>query len=1205
MEPHSAICFLAPPASEEIFGLGGSDELRGDGGNDTIYGGSTFSDSEDDADVIFGGAGRDLLYGNGGNDWLQGGDNSDTLYGGFGDDTLLGGDLEENIGDGGDLIIAGPGMDNVIGGAGGDTLYGGMGETDATDAADRIAGDSGNDLIYGNGGDDVLLGDSGNDTLYGGLGLNTLIGGEGNDTLIANTALDILIGGEGTDTFVIDGRTAVESQINATQPQLLGSAPMLNIADLSAGESIRITNLTAGSDVQIGTDSSGNIVLQTGTGQVLALLGGEEAATLDINITEVPNGSTFNGTTQVDVAVAVGGGASSGGGGPTNSAPSLVGLDPVTFLENTVNAAAQVIDAAATFTDDNADLDGGNLTITYSAGGGAEDSLSFVNVGAGAGQIGWDGTTASYEGTAIGTVNGGNSGTAGNSLILDLNANATPVAVDALIQNLTYANSSDTPTGGRTISITVNDGVLTSAAATLEITVTPEADATLALSALNGTNGFRLDGIDANDISGASTSSAGDINGDGFEDILIGTYGAAAGAGESYVIFGSASGWAASFDLSTLDGSNGFLLGGTDAGDSLGYDVGKAGDVNDDGIDDLIIGAIGADPSGNNGAGESYILFGKNTAFSPTIDLSALDGTDGFRLDGVVAAGASGYSVFSAGDINGDGIGDIFTGAWNINPGGVTDAGTAYIVFGKSSAWASSLDLSTLDGNNGFIIEGVDDRGYVGISGDTADYNGDGLDDLLFAEYGGDPAGRTNAGKAYVLFGNTSGFGASFDTSTLDGTNGFRMDGAVTGDATGMSYTSAGDINRDGYDDLIIGGGIYNADGKAHVVFGSATGIPAVLDLATLNGTNGFTLNEVVGGDYAGTDVSSAGDFNGDGFDDVIITASYANGTAGAHYIVFGKSTGWAANINLSTLDGTNGLRLDGIDADDAKTTWVGAEKLGYGDFNGDGFGDVVIGAAGGDPGGDSNAGESYVIFGNNDSGAVDQVGTAGADTLNAAAGGDVIVAGLGNDTVNGGSGDDVIRGANGNDTITGDGGIDRLFGGNGNDNIDGGAAADFLYGDDGDDTLIGDAGNDSIKGGNGDDTHTGGTGADILIGGIGDDVFDFNVAGETSTTNLDVLTLNWDQDTIDISGIAADAGDTINTTGAVVANNLADVVAAYDNTGFDQVGDANLLTVTGGTLAGNEYLIISTDGNATYDEGTDLFMQIIGGGTLDVGDII
>ncbi|MEP3890878.1 MAG: cadherin-like domain-containing protein [Hellea sp.] len=501
------------------------------------------------------------------------------------------------------------------------------------------------------------------------------------------------------------------------------------------------------------------------------------------------------------------------------------------------------------------------------------------------------------------------------------------------------------------------------------------------LSNFNGMNGFAINGINAGDRSGNSVSSAGDINGDGFDDFLIGAEDAVVngiGTGQSYIIFGrdtAINPFAVSLELSTLDGTNGFVLNGVDNGDNSGTSVSSAGDINGDGFDDVLIGASGGDLNGR-GTGESYIVFGRDTAINPfaaSFDFSTLDGTNGFVLYGVDRYDGTGISVSNAGDINGDGFDDILIGAVGVDSN-FSDTGATYVVFGRDAAtdpFSASLDLSTLNGTNGFVVNGVDPSGNNGRSVSAAgDINGDGFDDIIIGASGAG-SNYNRVGESYVVFGQAGGFAASLSVSSLNGSNGFTLNGIDQNDNSGISVSSAGDINGDGFDDILIGatGGDPNGSdsGESYIVFGRDTAtnpFATSFDLSTLDGTNGFVLNGVDRFDNSGVSVSSAGDINGDGFDDILIGAPEANtnGYGGDSYLVFGRDTAtnpFAASFDLSTLDGLNGLVLIGVDSSDESGSVVSAA----GDINGDGFDDLLIGAYRANPNG-QDSGESYIIFG-------------------------------------------------------------------------------------------------------------------------------------------------------------------------------------------------------------------------------------------------
>jgi hypothetical protein len=474
--------------------------------------------------------------------------------------------------------------------------------------------------------------------------------------------------------------------------------------------------------------------------------------------------------------------------------------------------------------------------------------------------------------------------------------------------------------------------------------------------------GLEVWGTLAGDRLGYSVADAGDVNKDGYHDILVGAYTADVSgkidAGAVYLVFGSPSRTASTIDTATALSPKGIKVSGKAANDNWGRSVSCAGDFNDDGIDDLIVGGYLYDPPSRTDAGAAVVIFGKTSGWAD-IDLTSFtSGSAGFWMYGVAAADYFGIAVSGAGDMNGDGADDVVVGANKADPPSGSSAGASYVIFGHSAATAfNTIDLSTFSwGTAGFRIFGAaadDDSGESLCS--AGDVNGDGYSDVLIRAWAYDGPNGADSGAVYVIFGHsTASVFTDINLATIPSSQGFRITGAAAGNSLG-SLSSAGDFNRDGYDDIVVGSWAAN---KAYVLFGhsNAAAFPNVDVGALAASTAGFVVS---GSGNLGYKVGGGIDVNGDGVDDVVITApTYSPG--GVAYVLYGRP--WThSDINLVVgLSRVSGFCIIGSQSSTSGDWYVSLVL----DFDGDGVGDVLVGMPNGDPASRTNAGVAYLVYG-------------------------------------------------------------------------------------------------------------------------------------------------------------------------------------------------------------------------------------------------
>lgn len=475
----------------------------------------------------------------------------------------------------------------------------------------------------------------------------------------------------------------------------------------------------------------------------------------------------------------------------------------------------------------------------------------------------------------------------------------------------------------------------------------------------------RIDGAAPNDGAGSAIAPAGDVNGDGIGDVIVGAPDAGNEgrlfSGSAYVVFGRTS--PGTVDLANL-GANGFRIdGATYHPSASGLTVAAAGDVNGDGLADLIVGFPGDGNNSRANSGSAYVVFGKRS--TSTVDLANL-GSGGFRIDGANAGDELGWSVAGVGDFNGDGLADVIVGApfANNNAPQFKYSGAAYVVYGKKTTTTIDLaDYNTFQAGEGLRIDGGFAGQTVGwsVSG-VGDVTGDGRPDVIVgAPYGVAPYFQTDVGSAYVIYGTAST--GTIDTGAFTPTLGYRIDGITAEDGTGEQVAGAGDVNGDGVRDVLVGaadpvsttGNGYST--SVYVVFGKPSTDP--VKLAAL-GAGGFRIEGAVVPIGGPPPLAGAGDVNGDGLADILVASPNTdeNGRlgSGTAYVVFGKAS--TTTVDLSNL-GSGGFEIDGAAAGDLLSSVAAA-----GDFNGDGRPDLIVGAYDASNNDRTYSGSAYILDG-------------------------------------------------------------------------------------------------------------------------------------------------------------------------------------------------------------------------------------------------
>ena len=357
-------------------------------------------------------------------------------------------------------------------------------------------------------------------------------------------------------------------------------------------------------------------------------------------------------------------------------------------------------------------------------------------------------------------------------------------------------------------------------------------------SGLSTTPVWEDEGDNESGLMGKSVAAAGDVNGDGYDDLLIGLglySGGESEEGRAHLYYGTSTG---------VTTEPVWWFEPNQAGVGLGFPLEGLGDVNNDGYDDVIIGGNGWDGDQVD-EGRAYVFYGSADGLADEPD---------WTVDGNNTDAALGHAVSAAGDVNGDGYDDAIIGGWNYS-GAIANCGKAWVFLGGPTGLADSPVWE---------LEGDQSNGYFAfwVSG-VGDVDNDGFDDIMIGAKRYD-AEFVDEGKAWLFMGSPAG---------PETTASWTAEGDNDGAEYAIQFGPAGDVNNDGYADVIMGSHFhtedFNKEGKAYLYLGGPSGLSATAAWTYLGGVNQANF---------GWTCDGAGDVNHDGFDDVIIGAfKYSN----------------------------------------------------------------------------------------------------------------------------------------------------------------------------------------------------------------------------------------------------------------------------------------------------------------------------------------